>query len=920
MNRGRTATNALNRQNGSPAKISQRHCQINSNQPSILVRMFLATPAFRRRKLARAIVATLTILLFCAASPQLAFAQEVLWNSYYQAGKKDLAAGRYAQAEKKLSSALKEAERFPPGEGESASKLSSTLRAYAEVLSTMHRFDKAEPIYQKLVDLKLDKREQASDLNDFARNQEQQSKFKQSIELYERALALLKDDESAQLSKIGVMVNLSAAYMGSGDFTRSEEILRESMTTAEKLHEKRAIADVLLAFGRLYSLTGRFEEAESVLKKSVSTLKELGPSGQELLDAALLNLGRTYRSLGDVEKAKDCLQHAIDLAKTNSRPNTYEATLEMAKLYEEQGWMKDASSLLEGSIKELEKTFGDASPLVAEQCRQMATECIELNEYERAQTLLKRALSIDETVYGANGAATANDLQSLGMLYVRQGKYAEAEPVYKRSLEIVQKAYGDSHPNVAACLNNLAWLYVNQRKFDLARPLVERGLEIRTKNFGNEHPLVARNMANLAELEIACDNLEKARRLLETALSIQKTAVGPDHPDTITSMNQLAEILAKLKHHSEARELYSQLLSLDEKGEGKNSPAVAADLQNLAREAIALNQVEDAKDFTRRFDAIKEKLPGSVPELGDHGIVIDALATRKPLKSVEEKWALVVGISNFKDHRINLKYAAKDAMDFRNYLIFEANFKPDHVKLLLDGEATRDGIVANLGERWLGKHAQRDDMVVVYVSSHGTSAVRDVGDTNFIAAYETNVANVVFTGIPMQWFTAGINNIIQAARVIIIMDVCHGGALAPVSSDFATTANAKAAASKQQGEKALLRQIQLSKKDLGAGSGRVVIASSQSDQTSWESKAYPNGVFTRKLIEGLRSAGPNTTLKDAFNHMRSKVELEVLRDRQRIQTPVMLVSDQGGSLVLAVKPSVSGQTAAVNPTKSAPRK
>ncbi|MCA9818426.1 MAG: caspase family protein, partial [Cyanobacteria bacterium HKST-UBA01] len=31
---------------------------------------------------------------------------------------------------------------------------------------------------------------------------------------------------------------------------------------------------------------------------------------------------------------------------------------------------------------------------------------------------------------------------------------------------------------------------------------------------------------------------------------------------------------------------------------------------------------------------------------------------------VRDKWALVIGISNFKDPKINLKYPAKDARDF----------------------------------------------------------------------------------------------------------------------------------------------------------------------------------------------------------------------------------------------------------------
>lgn len=62
---------------------------------------------------------------------------------------------------------------------------------------------------------------------------------------------------------------------------------------------------------------------------------------------------------------------------------------------------------------------------------------------------------------------------------------------------------------------------------------------------------------------------------------------------------------------------------------------------------------------------------------------------------------------------MNLKYAAKDAVDFSNFLIRHENFKPDHVKVLLDKAATREQIITNLGSGWLGSRARPDDLVVL---------------------------------------------------------------------------------------------------------------------------------------------------------------------------------------------------------------
>src|ERR1700677_379736 len=49
-------------------------------------------------------------------------------------------------------------------------------------------------------------------------------------------------------------------------------------------------------------------------------------------------------------------------------------------------------------------------------------------------------------------------------------------------------------------------------------------------------------------------------------------------------------------------------------------------------------------------------------------------------RPIADKWALVIGVSKFQDPTIpQLRFAAKDAQDFANFLVKEQNFAPDHV-------------------------------------------------------------------------------------------------------------------------------------------------------------------------------------------------------------------------------------------------
>lgn len=265
-----------------------------------------------------------------------------------------------------------------------------------------------------------------------------------------------------------------------------------------------------------------------------------------------------------------------------------------------------------------------------------------------------------------------------------------------------------------------------------------------------------------------------------------------------------------------------------------------------------------------RAAEIKNVLPGG-------GIAADII---EPLSAasdhpITDKWALVIGISNFKDPSINLKYAAKDATDFKNFLINSEKFRADHVKLLTDENATHENIIDMMGEKWLGRHAHPDDLVVVYVSSHGSRTEEE--GVNFLVTYDTNKNALSSKGIPMQWLSKTIRDEVHSNRVILILDVCHSG-------------------SAKDGAKALVRTTDgsFNPKQPAFGDGWMIICSSTKDQVSWESKDYENSVFTRKLMEALQTRQDKTTLLEAYKQLKIMVESEVLRDRGDLQSPVLV--------------------------------
>jgi len=253
-------------------------------------------------------------------------------------------------------------------------------------------------------------------------------------------------------------------------------------------------------------------------------------------------------------------------------------------------------------------------------------------------------------------------------------------------------------------------------------------------------------------------------------------------------------------------------------------------------------------------------------------------------RPVTDKWAVVVGISKFADSKLDLRYPAKDAQDFYNYLITKGNFAKDHVKLLLDEKATRDRIRDVLGDSWLPHAALPQDLVVIFISSHGSSSELDLGGVNYIVAHDTNPNKLFTTGIPMSQLASIIKDRVHSDRVLVVLDTCHAGGARSESKGIVRQGNADAQA-------------------LAQGTGQLVICSSDTNQVSWEGKNFQNSVFTKTLIDSLEKQN-NGPVTKVFEQVKEKVVEQVVQERGVMQTPVLEASKwSGNDLVLSCVPS-----------------
>ncbi|MHA2642978.1 MAG: caspase family protein [bacterium JZ-2024 1] len=267
--------------------------------------------------------------------------------------------------------------------------------------------------------------------------------------------------------------------------------------------------------------------------------------------------------------------------------------------------------------------------------------------------------------------------------------------------------------------------------------------------------------------------------------------------------------------------------------------------------------------------------------------------------TVRDKWALVVGIAQFADRRITpLNYTTKDAKDFAALLTSRdyGRFNPDHVRVLVDKDATTKAIKENLN--WLARNAKEDDLVVIYLSSHGSPREMDTAGVSYVITYDADVSNpdsLYATALPMVDLADAVRTRIKAQRVVVLLDACYSEGAIPIGIS-----------------KDALNRIR-------QGIGRIIITSSKADERSWESERLKNGYFTYYLIEGLKQNNGLVPIEEVYNYLKDKVSQQVRREKGASQNPVMSKSEQTAEIIIGVDTETS-RLAVTSPSDTAPER
>lgn len=524
-------------------------------------------------------------------------------------------------------------------------------------------------------------------------------------------------------------------------------------------------------------------------------------------------------------------------------------------------------------------------------------QCLAAQEkYSEADNCYQEALLKLEVANCANNTLYGSILFFRSMLHAQFDDLELARVEFDKADSILDKA-----PNVGSVdvqFRSICGpeLLMRFGRLEEAKRAADRLYDFRRTRFSLDGNLIAETKLLCALVQAARGQKEEALLLADPSIYVLQTKLPVDDDRNGRMQWRMAEIQNMCGRTKVAKEYYEKSAAIMKAKFGaschlyKDCQAKISALNSGTPYKMAM--LTPVQNASRSVDPA---VSGTAPKVGAESPATVVTTMSGPAAAaaiassggqfngkIGDKWALLVGISKFQDARLNLKFPSKDASDLYHVLIDKLNFAPDHVALLTNQYATRENILSMLGDKWLPRVAAPEDLVLIFLSTHGSPSDLDVGGINYLLAHNTDPHSLYATGIPLQDLVNMVKKRVHSKRVLIVLDACHSG-------------------SAQVESKGMVISRAVDADAVAQGTGQMVICSSSPQELSWESKQYPNGVFTHHFIQTLSQSGGMKPFNSIFQTLSEATRNEVMHDRSVMQNPVLRSAWSGDDLFLGAK-------------------
>ncbi|CAF1228361.1 unnamed protein product [Adineta steineri] len=287
------------------------------------------------------------------------------------------------------------------------------------VLWKMGQFDKAEDIYQVLLDQTEDDKNKADIYVHLGMIKDEQGKYEEALTLYKKSLAMYQKTLPPN------HLNLASSYNNIGNVHYIMSNYPKALSSHEKAIEIRQQSlpsnhpDLAKSYGNIglvYADMGNYPKALSSHEKALEIHQQYLPSNHPDLAKSYNNIGLVHYNMGDYPKALSSHEKALEIRQQSLPPHH----------------------------PELAKSYNNIGLVHYNMC-----------DYPKALSSHEKALEIRQQSLPPNHPELAMSFGHMGNVYNKMGQHSKALSFCQRAVDIAHQSLPSDHSHLQWYRNNL---------------------------------------------------------------------------------------------------------------------------------------------------------------------------------------------------------------------------------------------------------------------------------------------------------------------------------------------------------------------------------------------------------------------------------------------------------------------------------
>ncbi len=326
-------------------------------------------------------------------------------------------------------------------------------------------------------------------------------------------------DEQAHQNKgpelVQSLASLGSILQASHKYEEAEKVLRRAFATEGQTAEQRAFIAPRLWQIKSASSAEKYREIEIVMRDEVA--KEEQAKDQGKLALALFQLGDHLEKTGRYAEAEPLLRRSLDIAEKLLPADDPRLTYvfgDLGTLVNNTGRFSEARRLLERAVAIAEKAQDATQLPIQLEALAFNLQCV--GRYSESEVLARRALKLTESAVPRNEADVANVLDA-------SHHYAEAETYQRRVVTLSEQGLGAEDPTLGYVLGRLGNTLVAEHKYQEATALITRSIAICEKGLGPESAALIVPLVDFATMMRDSGRYAEAQAALERAFRLART-------------------------------------------------------------------------------------------------------------------------------------------------------------------------------------------------------------------------------------------------------------------------------------------------------------------------------------------------------------------------------------------------------------